>query len=134
MDVLSRYSALYANVPLFGGAEWKSLGIDELVALHVSALEGIQALRTEERDKAIAEEQAKLWIVRKFRALRGWAPPVVPTRQELFRAMIARASDLSQWMTTTQYRDFYAGSDMSAFIRGPAAVSRELKRLAELEK
>lgn len=96
-SVVARYNALYQEVPLWGGKEWRTLGIDDLVAMHHDAA--------------------------KLLALYHDVPEAVIVKQ-----MIDRAESLSDWMATNQYRPFYEGSDMRAFIDGPRAVAEALKK------
>ncbi len=95
--VVARYNELYREVPMWGGQEWKSLSIDELISIHKDA----------SRLLALYHDVSAGTVVQQ---------------------MVERAEELSGWMATNQYRPFYEGSDMRAFIDGPRAVAEALKK------
>jgi len=126
---LNRYHALFHEVPLWGGQEWKSLDIDSLVAVHTDATDAIIELSEAEKKSAIEEFESRNGFVRWFKKVRGWQTPSVPTRQEIANQMIDRLRSLADWMEGNQNRRFYQDSDMSAYIVKPRAVADRLERL-----
>jgi hypothetical protein len=126
---LDRYNALFQDVPLFGGKEWETLPLKDLIQLFLDAIEEGLAILTARRAEAIAAHNERSAIGRWWAELWGWQAPTVPTKRELADEMAARCRRLADWMSTAQHRAFYMESDMSAFVINPRAVADYLDKV-----
>lgn len=125
-----RFHALFMG-PVYC-PEWETITIEEAVKLLLDVADFLEARHRQYHDNVMREFE-KLGKVRRWWAVRkGWKePPTCHTRESLLGEMIDKCLRFSKWMESTQYRPFYAGSDMSAYICKPRAVAA---RLAEITK
>lgn len=124
---LDRYHEFFRDVPLWGGREWKTLDVPEIVEIfHNAAEEGLVYLKNEQ-DILLKEYSGRNALVKLFRK-----PPRVsiPTKSELLEEMIGRCRRLADWMEKNQSRRFFYDSDMSVFIVKPRAVASCLEKMS----
>jgi hypothetical protein len=123
---IERFNAFFQNVPLWGGQEWKTLSVDEIIFIFRGASVDLLEVYQQRHDEAIREHSMRNRFARWWREFRGWKAPYVPLQEEIVQDIAARCKDLSNWMRQNSSRPFYAGSDMSVFIHKPAAVAERL--------
>ena len=123
MSAIKRFNAFFEGIPLWGGQEWETLGIEEIVAIFREAATEMHKQSKEQYYTAILEHDDRWWIVRWWKELRGWKLPHVHSEVEIIQAMAKRCRRLSEWMTANASRPFYAGSDMSYLIEKPVEVA-----------
>ena len=123
---IERFNAFFQDVPLWGGQEWKTLSVDEIVPIFRGAAADILEVYQQRHDEAVREHSMRNRLARWWREFRGWKAPYVPSQEEIVQDMAARCKNLSNWMRQNSSRPFYAGSDMSVFIHKPAAVAERL--------
>jgi len=96
---LRRMNNLFQDVPIYNGHEWKTLSVDELMDVCITAI----------------ELQCKMQ-----QSIKGYS------RTQLVFEMADRCSNLSVWMQNNAKRPFYAESDMTYLIEKPREVARQL--------
>lgn len=123
---IERFNAFFQDVPLWGGQEWKTLSVDEIVSIFREAAVDILEVFQQRHDDAVRQHSMKNRFARRWQEFCGWKAPHAPSLEEILQDMATRCKDLSSWTKQNKSRLFYAGSDMSAFIDKPAAVAERL--------
>jgi len=123
---IERFDAFFQNVPLWGGKEWETLTVDEIVSIFLGAADDIYEVWRQRHDEALLEHSTRNALVRWWKELRGWKAPPLYSRKEIITSMVARCEDLSLWVRQNSSRRFYMDSDMSVFIQKPAEVAKRL--------
>lgn len=124
-----RYQALFIDVPLHGGREWKTLEIDQLVEIFLDAATAIIEVYQHSHDDEVRYHQSRSVLLRWWMNIRGWREPFVPGKNLILGEMAERCSHLSTWMRANAGRPFYAGSDMRDFIIKPEQVAIRLRAI-----
>lgn len=123
---IERFEAFFHDVPLWGGQEWKTLSVDEIVPIFQEAVVDILQVYQQRHDAAIQEHSSHSRFVRWWKELRGWKAPYIPSRDEVVQDMAARCRRLADWMRANNSRPFFAGFDMSHLTHKPEAVAARL--------
>lgn len=123
---IERFEEFFQGVPLYGGEEWKTLSVDDIVSIFRGAAVDILEVYQQRHDDAIREHSKRNHFARWWQEFRGWKAPQVPSQEEIIQDMATRCRDLSDWMEQNSARSFFEGSDMSVFIYKPTAVAKQL--------
>lgn len=120
---IDRFNAFFANVPLWGGKEWKTLEVDQIVLFFSEVAVDIRNKYQRDYDIQMNEHLASSPILRWFKESRGWKPPCVPSQKEIIQYIVNRCRYLSGWMKENSTRKLYIDSDMSYLIQKPNEVA-----------
>ena len=118
---MERYQAFFKGAPVFGGHEWKTLGIDEIVSIFQGAAKDILEMYKQQHDIEVQRHSARNFLMRWWEKFRGWEAPHVQTYQEIVQGMIQKCKKLSEW--TKNYSEYY-DTNMEDFMHKPEAVAK----------
>ncbi len=120
---IDRFNAFFVNVPLWGGKEWKTLQVDQIVLFFSEVAVDIRNKYQRDYDIQMNEHLARSRFMRWFKESQGWKPPSVPSQKEIIQYIVNRCRYLSDWMRENSNRKFYIDSDMSYLIQKPNEVA-----------
>jgi hypothetical protein len=126
LTALQRFWAFFVGVPIFGGHEWRTLAVEEIVAIFRQAAAEARQICQEQHDAAIREHQSQWWLSRWWKERQGWQAPAIMSDDEILGRMAEYCRQLSTKMRTGAMREALAGIDSSVFIEKPEAVAAQL--------
>jgi len=127
--VLGRFTNFFEDVPTWSGQEWETVAPAEIADFFKDeVIPAFQEYHEQVRKNSVDEFNNRNWLVRFWMKKKGWKEHEVPTADDLKKSIIGRCRRLADWMQDNQYRPFYEGSDMSAYIHNPRAVADILSK------
>ena len=134
-SIIERYNNFFQNAPLYGGKEWRTLNVDEIVSVFFDAVIEIRKLYQRLHDDAVSEHSKRNYFMRFCYEFYGWEIPNVPSQEEIIQDMVNRCRELSNWMASKSSSSFYMDSDMSDFMDKPIRVVEQLlQRRRQIER
>ena len=123
---IEKVEALFDGVPVWGGREWETLSVDELVSIFEAAAPEILRLELKLHAEALDEFSRQNIIIKWWRRLNGWKEPSAPTLHDVLCQMAERCMSLSDWMNGNRFRPFYFGTNMTYLVEKPKLVAKRL--------